>query len=353
MRVAVVSPYALDRPGGVQDQALKLAMWLQGRGHEAWVVAPGTTGPAGSRLVGRTTDVPANRSSAPIALGRGAAARTREALAGADVVHVHEPFMPVVSVAAVRGASCPVVATFHADPSRVVRGAYRRLSPAWRRLARRIDVATAVSPVAQRAVAPIVAARIVPNGVAIGEAPSAERSSSRVVFVGRDDERKGLGVLLDAWPTVRRAHPAAELHLVSATNRTLPAGVVAHRDMDDAAKRSLLERSAVAVAPNLGGESFGLVVAEAMAAGCAVVASGLEAFVSVAGDAAAVVAPGDVPGLARAVLELLGDPERAAALGAAGRRRVERFGLDQAFDGYVEAYRDATQEPLGQRQADS
>jgi phosphatidylinositol alpha-mannosyltransferase len=339
--VAVVSPYDLGAKGGVQDQVIALVEGLAADGHEAWAVAPGTGGPAGTRHVGGVVSVPANRSRAPISVDPMAMRRVRAAIAGADVVHVHEPLMPAVSLGALVGAHAPLVATFHADPGPVVRRTYRASRAVLRSLLRRADVVTAVSPVAAAAVAPFAEARIVPNGVDVTGFPQADPIAGRVAFLGRDERRKGLTTLLQAWPLVHARLPYAELRVMGAERPSGPEGVVFLGRVEEEAKRTGLASSAVYCAPNLGGESFGIVLVEAMAAGCAVVASDLPAFRHVGGDAVDFVAPGDPGALAGAILALLADEPRRRSLAAAGRARAGRFALAAVRQAYLEAYRDA------------
>ena len=201
MNIAVVCPYALDRFGGVQAQTIGLVERLRGEGHAAWLVAPGRTGPERARLVGSTITVPANRSSVPVALGPGVPGRVRRAISGADLVHVHEPLMPLVSWSAL-AATVPVVGTFHADPSNLIRRSYRVAGPVLG-IRRRLAAVTAVSRVAAAAVEPLFDEVIViPNAVEVETVPEVDRVATRVAFVGRDDARKGLDVLLEAWPGV-------------------------------------------------------------------------------------------------------------------------------------------------------
>jgi len=332
MRVAVVCPYDLGRPGGVQDQAIKLV---------AWLVGPGVEGPNDARLVGRTLPVRANGSIAPIAIDPRVVAAVREAVAGADVVHVHEPFMPVVGLAAVR-ASGRVVGTFHADPSRLVRRALRLSGRALRATAGRIDVATAVSDLAAEAVASLIAAEIIPNAIDVAAYRSGrvERHAARVVFLGRDEPRKGLGVLLEAWPIVRSTVPDAELVVAGASGNDAE-GVQFLGRIGEDEKREVLRSAAVMALPNLGGESFGITVAEGMAAGCAVVASGLRAFVAVARDGAQFVPPGDAGALGRAIARLLTDDAAAAALRARAASTVAAYDRPVVLFRYLDAYQRA------------
>ena len=138
MNIAMVSPYDLGRFGGVQDQCFKLSSWLTEAGHTTTVIGPGV-GPEGTVSVGPVTVVPANGAATPISLDRKVGVRLREAVAGADVVHIHEPLMPAVSLAALRIPDIPKVGTFHADASRAVRGAYRTGRPLVRRLLEPLD----------------------------------------------------------------------------------------------------------------------------------------------------------------------------------------------------------------------
>ena len=342
MKVALVCPYDLAAAGGVQGQVVSLVGWLQEAGHEAWAVAPGSGGPPGTRHVGPVVTVPANRSRAPITLHPGAVARVRAAVAGADVVHLHEPLVPLVGPAALRAGGAPLVGTFHADPGAVVRRFYRGAAPLLRRLVRRLAVATAVSPVAAEGVRAFATVRLVPNGLDTARyRVAAARASRRVVFLGRDDPRKGLDALLQAWPVVAAAVPGAELRVLGAKRPSGPEGVVFLGRVDEADKLRELGEAAVLCAPNLGGESFGLVVAEGLAAGCAVVASDLPAFRHVAGEAARLVPPGDAAELSRALIEVLSDEGEVARLAGMGRHQASRFDRVAVLEGYLAAYRDA------------
>jgi phosphatidylinositol alpha-mannosyltransferase len=342
VRIAVVCPYGLDRPGGVQIQAVELARRLTSAGHQAWVVAPGREGPEGAILAGGTVEVPFNRSVAPVSLDPRAARRVLREVAQADVVHIHEPLVPVVSLAALAGRTPPKVATFHAPLGRAVWLAYRAAGP----LAGRVAVATAVSSVAAQAPRSWgLEPRLVPNGVdtkffALEEG----RHLRRVVFLGRDEPRKGLDVLLEAWGEVRGKVPEAELRVLGSFRAgSPPEGVRYLGRVDEEAKRRELARAAVLAAPNLAAESFGLILVEAMAAGCGVVASALPGFREVVGRAGLLVPPGDPAALARTLVRLLGDSSEAQDLGARGRLRARQFDWDVVLPAYLEAYREAAQ----------
>jgi len=339
MKVAVVCPYAFNAHGGVQDQVARIVGWLRDSGHEAWVVAPGSGGPEGTRHIGGFVPVRANRSRAPIALNPLVVKRVAAAVEDADVVHIHEPFMPMVSLGAVLAQTPPKVGTFHAAPGRMVRGLY--LSASWllRRAARRLAATTAVSRVAADALRSMVKPVIVPNGIDLAAySNETPRVSGRVLFVGRDDPRKGLDVLLSAWPLIRQRRTAATLHVVGVDGSEDADGVCYLGRMSEEAKHAELGQAEVLAAPNRGGESFGIVVLEGLASGCAVVASDLAAFRSVAGEAAAYFDPGDAGALAAEVSEILGSTDRLAAMAAAGVERSRRFGRERVLGGYLAAY---------------
>lgn len=341
MRVAVVCPYDLGKLGGVQDQATRLVRWLGDAGAEAVLVGPGTDGPDGAVLLGASTAFPMNRSTAPIKLDPRAGSHARKAVAGFDVVHVHEPLVPMVATAALRTKAQATVATFHADPPRWVRGAYRVGRAVLRAALRDVEIVTAVSPIAGSAIDGIVDYSIVPNGIDVGDYETGPKRPNRVTFLGRDDQRKGLSVLLESWPRINAEAPEATLHVLGATRDEAIEGVTFLGRVSEEEKRMELASSIVHVAPNLGGESFGIVVLEAMAAASAVVASDLPAFRFVAENAALFVPVGDASQLADRVVELLGDPGRASSIGTAGRTRSANFDGQAVAAQYLHAYEDA------------
>jgi phosphatidyl-myo-inositol alpha-mannosyltransferase len=334
LKIAVVCPYDLGLAGGVQQLTIELVERLSDAGHHAWLVGPGEL--AGARSVGRTIRVRANRSVVPVALGPGVGRRTQAAVAEADVVHIHEPLIPRVSTSAL-GVPIPKVLTFHADAPRWVSALYRILERPMR-LGR--NVVTAVSPVAEAALpagwGPV---EIIPNALDVAAYASDEpRTPGRVTFLGRDDPRKGLDFLLAAWPEIRATVAGAELVVMGATREASVEGVRFVGRVSEDEKRKLLASSTVHVAPNTGGESFGIVVAEAMAAGAAVVASDLSAFTAVMAGAGVHVPVGDAAAISRAVIGLLADPESARRHGVAGRARAAAFDWSVVTDRYVDAY---------------
>jgi phosphatidylinositol alpha-mannosyltransferase len=247
----------------------------------------------------------------------------------------------MVSLGVVLRSKRPLVGTFHADPSRMVRRMYRWGRAPLQRVVSRIQVATAVSDVAAEAILPFAEPRLIPNAVDASAFPTTERHDGRVVFVGRDEPRKGLDVFVEAWAAVSARHPAAEAIVISDADRPPVPGIRFMGTVDAEEKARLLASSSVLIAPNLGGESFGLVVAEGMAAGCAVVASGLAAFAAVLGDTGVLCKPGDAAAFADAISELLGDPGRARGLGERARERAMAFDIGTVGPRYEEAYGDA------------
>lgn len=346
MKVALVSPYDLTVPGGVQSHVLDLADALRFAGDDVSVIAPGrgdyvSTGPS--------RGVPFNGAVAPISLGPSAASKTASAIRefGPDVVHVHEPMVPVVGLAAVsRSRSAAVVATFHASSSsRPLRFA----RPLGRWLLRHLDDVIAVSDAAARTHARIFGVDtrrfcIVPNGVDVRRFADAEPlesiarlDSPTVLFVGRLEPRKGFDVLIRAYTLLKTRHP--DLHLVvvgegpelTRARALLPERLSADLHLlgrvagDDLPR--VFKACDVFVAPSRGGESFGIVLLEAMASGCAVVASGIDGYRTIVIDDVngRLVPPDDPTSLAESIDALLTNRRHAEAMIAEGRRRVAEF----------------------------
>ena len=345
MKVGVVCPYDLDSPGGVQKITSELVEKLRAAGDDAFLVSPGEPvhrgGPASGGVtvpVGRAINWRANQSLVPLTISPASWRRVRQALHSADVLHIHEPLIPLVGWAAL-SVRKPMVATFHADPAPWVNRAYR-YAPLLGRRMRRV-AATAVS---ETAASPLPEAwgevSIIPNALEVARYEvAASRIDHRVSFLGRDDPRKGLDVILEAWPSIREVHPDAELIVMGATRPTAAEGVSFLGRVDGEEKRRLLASASVFVAPNTGGESFGIVIAEAMAAGCAVVASDLPAFRAVVGRDGYLVRPGDADQLGKVTSRLLGDRVEARRMGEQARRAVRRFDWSVVLEAYRNAYR--------------
>lgn len=352
LRIALVCPYDWRRPGGVRTQVAGLATALRARGHSVDILAPGD--PAGSSsgliLVGATTPVRANGSVAHVALVPGAWRRTRRALERGmyDIVHVHEPAVPLVARAAARCRSTPVVATFHMYSATAL--PYRLLGPVLRRALRGLSAGIAVSESARSCAARVYpVGAVIPNGVQVSSERFPRRAPGtprRILFVGRHESRKGLDVLLDAfWALPTDVHldlvgvERDELHFTTAS--VAPGRIVAHGRVTDERRRALLRRADVLCAPSLGGESFGVVLAEAMAEGVPVVASAIPGYREVLGPGCGrLVPPGDEPALAAALAQTLSDPFVRARVAASARRAVAPFAWERVCDRIEETYRD-------------
>jgi phosphatidylinositol alpha-mannosyltransferase len=351
MRIGLVCPYQWDVPGGVQYHVRDLAETLRGLGHHVEVLTPAEheeslTDPW-ITFAGRAVPVPYNGSMASFQFGPLSAARVRRWLRDGrfDVVHVHEPAPPSVALLVCMTATGPIVATFHAATTRSK--ALAAWGPVVRPWLERITGRIAVSDFARRVQVEHLGgdAVIIPNGVHVAAfaqgplLPEATGGADRptIGFLGRFDEpRKGLPVLLDAMRTVVRRHAGARLlvagrgdadQLQRLVGADLRDSVVLLGELSEADKAAFLRSVDVYCAPNLLGESFGVVLIEAMAAGAPIVASDLDAFGRVleGGRAGVLVPRGDPAALGEALCDLLADPDRRAGLAARGAEAARAY----------------------------
>jgi phosphatidylinositol alpha-mannosyltransferase len=361
MKVGLVCPYSWDVPGGVQYHVRDLAEVLIARGFEVSVLAPAdddTPLPDYVVPAGRAVPVPYNGSVARVNFGPLSAARVRRWLREGefDVLHVHEPTTPSLSLLACWAATGAIVATFHTANlrSRAMLAAYPILEPALEKIGARI----AVSEAARRTLVAHVGgdAVLIPNGVFVdrfadgSSEPARQDGEGVVVFVGRLDEpRKGLPTLLAAMEHVLASRPGVRLLVAGRgdADEVLEDVPPAVREavtflgvVSEADKARLLRSADVYVAPNLGGESFGIVIVEAMAAGVPVLASDLDAFREVLDDGrvGTFFPTGDVTALGEALTALLDDPERRAALRSAASIWVRRFDWDAVTTDLLAVY---------------
>jgi phosphatidylinositol alpha-mannosyltransferase len=367
MRVALISPYSLSLPGGVQGQVLGLARALRAIGHDARVIGP-TDGPPpepGVTTVGASTGVPSNGSvSAVVADQPTASERTLEALRAfePDVLHLHEPLIPGPTSAALLGSEVPKVGTFHA--------AYETgTSPykAWRKVAlgaaRRLDVRVAVSPHARATAEEALggAYLLLPNGVDVDAYVKVEPTPTdrpTVLFCGRHEPRKGLGVLLDAWVGLDRD---ARLWVASDGPETeaLRARRTPHVEwlgrITDAEKVARLAGATVFCTPATGQESFGIVLLEAMAAGTCVLASDIPGYRNVARHEvdAWLVPPDDPEALRAGLRRVLDADDLRERLVDAGSARVQEFSLHRLAERYLDVYGQAVAEASTRRRPES
>ena len=331
MRVGIVCPYDWSFPGGVRSHILGLAGALpevSGGAVTAQILAPASAPEPGIWVAGRSFGVPANGSVARISLGPGPARRLDERLGRGDLdlLHLHEPAIPSLSLLALRSAHVPVVATFHASAERSA--GYALARPVLRRLLDKIDVRIAVSRAAQNLIGSYFPApyRLIPNGIDAARfaaaPPDPELAALKpfVLFVGRAEPRKGFDVALAALEQLRRR---LDVRLVTTS---APAGappwVVPLSGVSDQRLPGVYRAADVFCAPSVAGESFGIVLVEAMAAGCPVVCSDLPGYREAARRAARTVPVGDPVALAAALHQVLTDPDTAAALVERGRARA-------------------------------
>ncbi|WP_425953512.1 glycosyltransferase family 4 protein [Xylanimonas sp. McL0601] len=358
LRVGIVCPYSFDAPGGVQFHVRDLAQALQDRGHEVSVLAPaGDDTPVPDVVVpaGKAVAVRYNGSVARLAFGPRAAARVRRWVdaGGFDVLHLHEPMTPSLSMLALWIAEGPVVSTFHTAQvrSRALQVAYPLLRQSLEKIAARI----AVSEDARRMLVDHVGgdAVVIPNGVYVdtfaAATPSAEwqgtTDAPTIAFLGRLDEpRKGLQVLAAAVPQVLARYPGARFLVAGRGDAGRDeaieslgehaAAVTFLGGISDEDKATLLSSVDVYIAPQTGGESFGIVLVEAMSAGAGVVASDLGAFRRVLDDGAAgaLFRNEDPADLARVVNDAIDDRAATEARRAHAATWVRHFDWSTVTD---------------------
>ncbi|MER3410106.1 MAG: hypothetical protein C4305_07025 [Thermoleophilia bacterium] len=367
MKVGIVVPFSWSFPGGVVDHAESQAQALRRQGVDVRLVMGNDPPGAFTRFlhprlgrhgdpppevipIGRSVIVPANGSLPNIVLTPAMPARLRRVLERErfDLLHLHEPMTPAVCVTALILAECPIVATWHAA------GAlnwYRLGLPSWGFLIERIDYRIAVSEQARESARRWLPGEyeVIPNGVDIPpEADPGERED-RVVFIGRHEPRKGLPVLLQAWPTVHR-RTGARLRVIGADPLAVRLLMTRLRVPEDGIDllgwvpngqlAVELRRAKALVAPSVGMESFGMVLTRAFASATPVVASDIPGYRAVvAEDTGILVPPGDPVALAEGVASLLADEGRRRAMGrAAWELACARYSWDDVGRRLLEVY---------------
>jgi phosphatidylinositol alpha-mannosyltransferase len=380
VKIGLVVPYSWSFWGAVVEHAELQADALRRLGHEVKTLMGNDPPGQFTRVlhprhgrhgdpppevipIGRSVIVPANGTLPNIILSPRSYRRIRGTLAREqfDVLHLHEPMTPVPCVATLAMATIPMVGTFHASGDI---NWMRAAKPMWGFLATRLDHRIAVSEKARQSQNRWLPGEyeLIPNGVLIPPSADPAGRSHRVVFVGRQEPRKGLQVLLRAWPELRR-RTGAELRVIGADPLAVRLLLTRLRVPDDgieilgfldqdALTRELLEAKAL-VAPSLGGESFGMVLTRAWACATPVVASDILGYREVLTDEAATSFPaGDEEALIASVEALLGDEERRQAMGAVGRRIAEeRYSWDRIARRLVEIYERLVDEPPTQLEA--
>ncbi|MDP4977277.1 MAG: glycosyltransferase family 4 protein [Ilumatobacteraceae bacterium] len=354
LRIGLLCPYSLTTPGGVQGQVMGLARALRKMGHEVRVLGPCDGAPPDTFVtpIGESLPTVANGSIAPLAPDPSAALRTIRVLRDEqfDVLHLHEPLTPGATITALVMRTAPIVATFHAAGESL---SYKYLSAPLKGFASAIDHRVAVSKDAVQLAQRYLGGdyQILPNGVELDRFLSTSRiatSSDRqsVFFCGRHEPRKGLEVLLRAHATLPDnvdiwiASEGPETERLkrewAGDSRLIWLGRIS-----DAEKAQRLSQADVFCAPSLGGESFGVVLIEAMAASTPIVASALDGYMNVATHEvdALLVEPNDPQALESALRRILLDQDLAQRLVSNGQKRASGFSMVQLAHTYVDIYR--------------
>ena len=361
MRIGFVSPYAWDVPGGVQAHIRDLAIHYKSEGHEVSVLAPVSDDSTITEdfvvPAGRPIAIPYNGAVARVLFGPLAASRVRQWISNGefDVLHLHEPAIPSLSLLACSVAEGPLVGTFHAAAPRqkVAFAIAPLLEPVIEKLRARI----AVSEVARETLRIHLEtdAVVIPNGISVPFFSNAEpnpewKRSLNIGFIGRFSEpRKGLDILLDALPNIARvfpdfrlliAGPGEGLEAMQRVNPSLRNRLVFLGRISDDEKASFLKSLDVYVAPNTGGESFGIILAEALAAGVPIVASDIPAFSQLLGEGqyGALFENENANELAKKVIALLRDSELRQKMSLDGFGRAERFDWTQVSAEIMNVY---------------
>jgi phosphatidyl-myo-inositol alpha-mannosyltransferase len=351
VRVVMTSPYSLSRPGGVQGQVLGLARELRALGVDVRVVAPcdGPPPAPGVVCVGPTVEWVSNGSIAPIAADAMAARRTAEAIRTIEphLVHLHEPAVPGPCLSTLIGFNGPMVGTFHAAGEL----AHQWSRPALRSLMSRLTTRVVVSESARETAEHNWNGAYVAlwNGIEIDRFAGAQPTPSRqpaVLFAGRHEPRKGLAVLLDAWRGLDRDAVLWVASTGPQTEELRRRNVPGVEWLGSLSERELERRmrgASVFCAPSVAGESFGVVLLEAMAAGTPIVASAIEGYQNVAraGREAVLVPPGHAEVLRDALRLALDDGALRRHIVEAGRARALEFSMAGLAQRYLELYENA------------
>lgn len=351
MRIALVSPYDFAIPSGVNSHILHLCREYERLGHQVNIFAPysarsGEGIPNLTAVGNLRIALPAGGSIARVSLGLGVRGAVKKLLEGEEfsVIHVHEPFMPYLPLQFLRFSQALNIGTFHAVKDRGNR-LYALFKPLVNRYLARMHGRTAVSPVARALISRYYPGdyEVIPNGIEYHHfskqrSPLDEGGGPVLLFVGRQEKRKGLIYLLQAYDLVKRQVEDARLIIVGPDGGSRKECL---RAIDDMRLRDVLftgfvsyddlpryyQSATVFCAPNLGNESFGIVLLEAMAAGAPVIASDIEGFAAVVnqGVDGVLVPPRDPKALAEAIMALLCDEEQRQMMAGAGREKAKGY----------------------------
>jgi phosphatidylinositol alpha-mannosyltransferase len=346
LKIGIVCPYSWDTPGGVQNHIRDLAEFLIASGHDVSVLAPAIDEsklPAYVVNAGKPISIPYNGAVARVLFGPVAFARVRQWISQGDfdLLHLHEPAIPSISLLACWAADGPMVGTFHAAAKRqkIIFAIGPILEPAIEKLSARI----AVSEAARLTLTDHLDtdAVIIPNGIyadRYADGTSQEKWAGNTIgFIGRFEEpRKGLSVLVDALPVISRFAPDVKVLVAGPGN---PEDVIESIDpqlrqrfeflgkISESEKADFMSSVAVYVAPNTGGESFGIILAEALAGGACVIASDIPAFDDLLGQGeyGALFESESSTELAKVVIDLLRDEKKRKELSSRGKERAKKF----------------------------
>ena len=346
LKIGIVCPYSWDTPGGVQNHIRDLAEFLIAAGHDVSVLAPAIDEnklPDYVVNAGKPISIPYNGAVARVLFGPVAFARVRQWISQGDfdLLHLHEPAIPSISLLACWAADGPMVGTFHAAAKRqkIIFAIGPILEPAIEKLSARI----AVSEAARLTLTDHLDtdAVIIPNGIYANRYTEGKRiekwSGNTIGFIGRFEEpRKGLSVLVDALPVISRFAPDVKVLVAGPGD---PADVIENIDpqmrqrfeflgkISEDEKADFMSSVAVYVAPNTGGESFGIILAEALAGGACVVASDIPAFEDLLGQGefGALFESESATELAKVVIDLLREENKRKELSARGKERAKLF----------------------------
>jgi phosphatidylinositol alpha-mannosyltransferase len=363
MKIAMVTPYDLASSGGVNSYARTLTAWLRGEGHSVDLIGPAAAGATveDGIVIGRSRRVWAGATRVPITLSPRAGRRIGAAFQRAqyDLIHIHEPFMPLGSLLALRRSDAATLGTFHGS-ERVGRLGYRIAAPLLRRWARRLDACTAVSATALRAARPFAdAAEVIPCPVdrarfaaPLPPPPAMPPGRRYVLFVGRADKRKGLRTLLRAFELLHSERPDVYLIVAGRIDKPmqglrsrvgrgpLASAVTFVDQVEQAALPAYYQHADLFCSPATGGESFGIVLAEAMAASTPIVATEIDGYTDIvkAEREAVLVPTNDVGALAKGLARVLEDGPLADRLPRAGRNRVREFDVAAVGHRHLDLY---------------
>lgn len=359
LRIGIVCPYSWDVPGGVQNHIRDLAEFLLNNGHHVEVLAPATESddlPEYVVSAGRAVSIPYNGAVARVLFGVGANSRVRSWINDGDfdLLHLHEPAIPSLSLLACWAGEGAMVGTFHAAAK--YQKAIVAIGPILEPVIEKLSARIAVSESARLTLTAHLEtdAIVIPNGIYADNyrdgSSRSEWTGNTIGFLGRfEEDRKGLPVLLDALPIISRfipdirvliAGPGDSEEVLEKVDPQLRNRVEFLGKISESDKTNFLASVSLYIAPNTGGESFGIILAEAMAGGAAVVASDIPAFADVLGNGefGALFESENSESLAKVIIDLLRDDAKRKGLAAAGAVHAQRFDWSQVGEEIFEVY---------------